>query len=106
MPTYAYRCELCNSAFEEAAGRNDRYILCGCGGTAERRPFTGVPAIKGETVARAIPDAAYRTEREKRDLKSRGWDADRSLGLIRRHMHEEPDGERTLDVRGLEAASV
>jgi putative FmdB family regulatory protein len=104
MPTYAYRCQLCNNAFEEGAGRNDRYILCGCGGTAERRPFSGVPAIKGETVARDIPDASYRDERLKRDLAQSWGTAEKSATLIRKHSHIDDTGTQQLDVRALNEA--
>ena len=104
MPRYDYRCLLCNSAFEEAAGLNDRFITCACGGQAERRPFSGVPAIKGETVARAIPEPAYRDERMKRELAQTWGTAEKSATLIRKHSHIDDTGTQQLDVRALNEA--
>ena len=104
MPIYAYRCQICHSAFKEVAGRDDRYIACACGGQAERRPFSGVPAIKGETVAQAIPEPQYRDERLKRELAQTWGTAEKSATLIRRHSHIDDTGTQQLDVRALNEA--
>lgn len=102
MPLYAYLCPFCRAAFEERAGLDDRFLECpGCGSTAERRPFSGVPYISGETVARDIPDASYRQEAQERGLKRDGWDLDRSVRHLRKGIKEDNQGRRFVDLKGV-----
>lgn len=92
MPTYLYSCGHCGT-FEQFAGLDDSSVPCPtCQAMAKRRPFSGVPHLKGETVSRAIPDTAYRQEAEKRDLTRTWGDSTRSLELLRKHSYQDAKG--------------
>lgn len=97
MPTYLYRCPACGKEFEAYGRLDDRYIACFCGETAERRPFSGIPHIKGETVAKAIPDPQYRHEAEKRAFNQTWGDATRSMELLRANRVEDSQGRVSID---------
>lgn len=57
MRVYSYRCE-CGYAAEARQKMDCKEIPClACGKTAQRAPFSGVPYLIGETVARSIPNA-------------------------------------------------
>ena len=99
MPVYAYHCPNCG-IFEAYAGLDAGTLACpNCAQSARRRPFSSVPYIKGETVAKAIPDGFYRQEAEHRELKQQGWDLDRSVRHLRKGLVEDKDGHRSFDMR-------
>jgi putative FmdB family regulatory protein len=109
MPVYVYRCPACGG-FEMLAGRDDRYVKCACGLDAERRPFSGVPFLKGETMPRQIPDIEYRTAAEKRQLASTWGTAERSMEMIRASTRTdgakesyEKTGFKHMDTKNMEA---
>ena len=101
MRVYRYRCPGCGD-FEALAGLDDRHIACACGLDAERRPYTGLPSIHGETVARNIPEMAYRNEAIKRDFNQSWGTAERSVELLRKHSYiDESSGDRVVDVKAM-----
>lgn len=103
MPKYDYGCA-CGNSFEEYGSRDSDSVECPvCHKPARRRPFSGVPHIKGETVARSIPDPAYRMEAEKRDLNRTWGDASRSVELLRKNIHEDANGMKQVDLKGMTA---
>jgi hypothetical protein len=102
MPAYIYRCGGCGD-FEQVAGRDDRFVLHTCGHQAERRPFSGVPNLKGETVSRSIPDPSYRFEAQKRDLNSTWGDASRSAEMLRKNAYDDGSGMKKIDMKGMAA---
>lgn len=98
MPRYDFRCPSCG-VFEAQAGRDDRFIEHDCGSVAERRPFSGVPALKGETVSRNIPDADYRQDALKRESRASGWDVDRAVRTMRKGLVEDGQGNKSIDMK-------
>ena len=82
MPIYLYSCPACGT-FEMYAGRDDRQVECACGLAATRRPFSGVPYLKGETVPRQIPDEAYRTDAQKKEFNSNWGSSERTMEMVR-----------------------
>lgn len=99
-PLYDFGCA-CGNSFEEYGSRDADYSECPvCHKPARRKPFSGAPHIKGETVARSIPDPAYRMEAEKRELNATWGDASRSVEMIRQNMVETPAG-KVLDLKGM-----
>jgi putative FmdB family regulatory protein len=103
MRTYDYRCRTCGETFERVAGLLDRFVEGPCGHQAERRPFSGVPNLKGETVSRSIPDPSYRQEAEKRNLNSTWGDGSRSAEMIRKNLFTDAQGNRQIDMKGMAA---
>jgi putative FmdB family regulatory protein len=101
MRTYDYRCRTCGETFERVAGLLDRFVEGPCGHQAERRPFSGVPNLKGETVSRSIPDPSYRIEAEKRDLNSTWGDASRSAEMLRKNAYNDGTGMKKIDMAGM-----
>ncbi len=65
------------------AGRDDRQVECACGLAATRRPFSGLPFLKGETMPQQIPESAYREEAKKRQFNSTWGTAERSMEMLR-----------------------
>ncbi len=65
------------------AGRDDRQVECACGLAATRRPFSGVPYLKGETMPLQIPDPAYKEEAQKRQFNDTWGTAERSMEMLR-----------------------
>lgn len=49
MPKYDYRCPA-HGVFEAFAKHDERQVEHECGLTATRLPFSGVPALRGQTV--------------------------------------------------------
>lgn len=96
MRVYAYRC-MEHGVFEQSGGLDDDLTRCVCGQPARRMPYSGVPAIKGETVSKSIPDPVYRNEAEKRDLKQSWGDASRSMELLRAHRVTDSEGRVSID---------
>lgn len=98
MPRFDFRCPACG-VFEAYAGRDERELECACGIQASRLPFSGLPSIKGETVAKAIPDPQYRFDAEKRAHRAKGWDEDRAIRTMRSALVEDNQGNKNLDLR-------
>lgn len=96
MPLYDYRCPACG-VFERTGGLEEREVTCTCGQQATRLPYSGLPQIKGETVAKSIPDPAYRTEAMKRELNQTWGDATKSKELIRAAVREDSEGNKYVD---------
>ena len=102
MPTYKYLCPNCHEAFEQQAGWNDRFIVCACGSEAERRPFSSIPNLKGETVARSIPDVDHRFDAEKREFQASWGGNDRTLDMLHRHRSvDQTNGWTMVDTKGM-----
>ena len=101
VPTYAYACPACLKGFEAVGSIHDRWKTCECGSQAERRPSSGIPYIKGETVARDIPDPVYKQEREKRDLNQSWGDASRSVEMMRKHISLDEKGQKQLNTAAM-----
>ena len=101
MRTYLYRC-VEGHEFERQGGLDDDLVYCECGQSARRRPFSSVPFIKGETVAKQIPDPHYKQEAEKREL-SRTWgDATRSMEMLRAARTTDAEGNMSVDMRKMQ----
>ena len=96
MRVYAYRCEE-HGVFEQTGGLDDDLTRCVCGQPARRMPYSGVPNLKGETVSKNVPDAAYRNEAQKRELNQTWGDASRSMELLRAHRVEDSQGRVSID---------
>ena len=92
MPKYAYGCGA-DGTFEEWAGLDDSTMPCPiCHQPARRRPFSGVPNLKGETVSRSIPDPHYRQDAMAREhLQSYGG-VDKAMEHIRSGIVETETG--------------
>lgn len=98
MPTYLYGCG-CGNAFEKFGKLDDSEADCPvCHNPARRRPFSGLPYLKGDTVARSIPDPVYKAEAQKRELNQTWGDASRSAEMIRKATVKDERGERSLDM--------
>jgi putative FmdB family regulatory protein len=56
MPIYVYYCLTCKETFEEMWRSTEDYIWpCPiCGTSSKRRPCSGLPAIRGETVGQSF----------------------------------------------------
>ena len=100
MRVYLYRC-VEGHQFERSGGLDDDLVHCECGQPARRRPFSSVPYIKGETVARSIPDPVYRMEAEKRELHSTWGDASRSVEMLRKNVFEDANGNKQINLKGM-----
>lgn len=100
MPLYDYACPSCG-VFEAYGHLDERFLECACGVLAERRPFSGVPNLKGETVSRNIPDPSYRTEAQKRELNQTWGDGTKSMELLRKARREDGQGRVSVDTRGI-----
>ena len=98
MPTYAYGCG-CGNSFEQYGSLDASVTECPvCHNPARRRPFSGIPYLKGDTVARSIPDPAYRQEAEKRELNRTWGDASRSVELMRKHTVTDETGQKHVNI--------
>lgn len=98
MPRYDYGCA-CGNTFEEFGTRDQGSMECPvCHKPARRRPFSGAPYLKGDTVARSIPDPAYRMEAEKRELNATWGDGSRSVEMLRNAMTETETGIKQIDL--------
>lgn len=96
MPLYVYLCP--KEGLFEAHGRHDeRFIECACGEQAERRPFSGLPQIKGKVETHAIPDDSERWHRAEIDHKAKGWDLDRAVRYLRKGIREDNQGHHVFD---------
>lgn len=102
MPKYDFACGA-HGIFEAFGSLHDSYSSCPvCHEPARRRPFSGVPNLKGETVSRSqIPDPAYRQEAEKKHLNQTWGDASRSVEMIRKNIHEDANGMKQIDLKGM-----
>lgn len=100
MPMYDFNCPTCGG-FEMLAGRDDREVECMCGLTATRRPFSGLPFLKGETMPLQIPESAYRLEAQKRQHTQNWGPAERSVEMLRKNSHVDNDGETVIDAKGM-----
>jgi putative FmdB family regulatory protein len=101
MPNYLYTCGLCGT-FEQVGKLDDSTCICPtCHQSAQRRPFSGIPYLKGDTVARSIPDPAYRAEAEKRNLNRTWGDASKSAELLRKNTHEDATGFKQVDLAAM-----
>lgn len=102
MPRYDYGCEA-HGVFEAFGLVSDSFQPCpDCHEPARRRPFSGLPNLKGETVSRnQIPDPAYKQEAEKRHLNETWGDVSRSVELIRKNSFVDAQGHRQIDLKGM-----
>ncbi len=103
MARFDYACPNCG-VFEMDAGRDERQVEHACGMTATRRPFSGVPYLNGQTVAKSIPDPAYRQEAEHRQLKETWGGVDRTYEMLHRNTHmDEKTGMKQVDLKAMNA---
>ena len=100
MPVYVYKCLNCG-VFEMQAGRDERYVECACGFSAERRPFSGIPYLKGETMPLQIPEPAYRHEAQKRAHTQAWGGADRAVEMLRKNSYVDDMGEKVINQKGM-----
>lgn len=102
MPVYAYICPACG-VFEKNAGRDERWVNCACGLDAERRPFSGLPYLKGETMPKQIPDETYRFDAEKRHFEKTWGPEERAAEMMRAHLLEDKEGRKSVDTKAMSA---
>ncbi|HSE46007.1 MAG TPA: hypothetical protein VLA89_11840 [Gemmatimonadales bacterium] len=102
MPVYLYGCDACG-VFEMAAGRDERWVECACGLSAERRPFSGVPYLKGSTMPKQIPDPVYRHEAEKTAFEKSWGPEERAAEMLRAHVVEDNQGRKFVDTKAMGA---
>jgi putative FmdB family regulatory protein len=58
MPTYTYVCRNCGNEQDERGGLEQTTSKCSvCEGETARLPCSGLPYIRGETVAKYFPNA-------------------------------------------------
>ena len=105
MPRYDYGCGV-HGIFEAHAGLNDSSVPCPtCHEPARRRPFSGVPNIKGETVARSIPDPHYRQDAMAREHRQSWGGVDKAMEHIRSGIVETDSG-RAFDAKKANPATA
>ena len=105
MPAYVYGCGACGN-FEAIGRREDDYAPCPvCHNPARRRPYSGIPNIAGETVARSIPDPAYRFEAEKREFNQSWGTAERTMELVRQNTHTDIEGRKHVNTKAMSESS-
>ena len=102
MPIYAYKCPNCG-VFEMQAGRDDRQVECACGFTATRRPFSGLPYLKGDTMPRQIPDPVYRQDAEQRQFEKSWGPEERAIEMMRSNLIEDKEGRKSVDTKAMSA---
>lgn len=102
MPLYDYKCVDCG-VFEMYAGREERFVECACGQEAERLPFSGVPHLKGETVATSIPDPVYRQAAQAKALHKTWGTAERSMEMLRKNVRTDAQGHKKIDLKAMNA---
>lgn len=102
MPVYLYGCMACG-VFEMLAGRDERYVKCACGLDAERRPFSGLPFLKGETMPKQIPDEAYRFDAQKRAFERSWGPEERAVEMMRANLVEDNQGRKSVDTKAMSA---
>lgn len=101
MPLYEYYCK-CGLVFDRLGSYDDVIAVCpSCKDTAKRRAFYGGEAFVLDRATIPAHEGEYTKEAEKRALKSRGWDYDRSLEHIRNHVIVDNEGRKSLDVRNM-----
>lgn len=98
MRVYLYRCAE-GHEFEQQGGLDDALTHCACGQPARRRPFSGIPYLKGETVARSIPDPHYWHEAALKESRASGWDVDRAVRAMRSNIREDTTGNKFVEVK-------
>ena len=105
MRVYAYNCGACG-IFEASAGLDDSELPCPtCHKPARRRPYSSLPALRGETVVKSIPDESYKREAMKRDSRASGWDVDRAVRSMRQNLKEDGEGNKVIDLKQAAHAS-
>ena len=105
MPLYAYSCGA-DGIFETYASRDDSYMDCPiCHQPARRRPFSGVPHLKGETVARAIPDPHYKQDAMAKEHRQTYGGVDKAMEHIRSGIVETDNG-RVFDPKKANPATA
>jgi putative FmdB family regulatory protein len=102
MPLYDYHCSACGG-FEMSAGRDERWVKCACGLDAERRPFSGVPYLKGETMPKQIPDEAYRFDAQKREFERSWGPEERAVEMMRANLVEDNQGRKSVNTKAMSA---
>ena len=98
MPVYLYRCPE-HGYFEQVGGLDESLTYCACGEPSRRAPYSGIPYIKGETVAKEIPEGEYRREARDRAHRATGWDLDRAVRTLRGAVSEDKEGRKQVDLR-------
>ena len=102
MPRYDYRCPE-HGIFEAHAGLDARQEPCPvCGFTSERRPFSGIPYLNGETTSKNIPEPVYKQHQEGKELRATGWDLDRAVRHLRGGIKETETGGHQFDPQAAE----
>lgn len=91
MPLYVFNCDSCG-LFEKRAGFDDHSLPCaGCGGAANRAPFSGSVAMKVEGRVLITDPVEAQYEQHRANRRS-GWDYDRALRRYRSGVRETETG--------------
>ena len=101
MPWYDYQCPRCG-VFEARGGIDADAHECVCGEQSPRSPFHGRLAIQTGTVPPSqIPNAEERRDVIARNFRREWGGADRSIEMIRKNMIEDGQGNKMLDLNGM-----
>ena len=104
MPIYTYRCDSGHETDKLRPMGDESNIDCSeCGRTARRLDFYRVRSILQGAGIIPASEPEYQLEADKKALKGRGWDGDRAVEHIRKHMVVNPEGHRVLDVHAANA---
>src|SRR3990167_2337563 len=98
MAIYNYVCSI-HGAFERRAGYDDSYWPCACGLSSPRQTVYPLTYnIEGRSMPRR-DDLASTQEEMGKELKKRGWSADRAIQELRDSKFEKEDGGSYIDTR-------
>ena len=106
MPVYAYTCSC--GRFEAIRGYDDYTTACpNCGETAERVPVYREQSVifKGAGFTKSVLPPPPQTDDQKwdvqdemgKELKKRGWSADRAIEELRANKFEDETGALRID---------
>ena len=96
MPFYTYHCPD-HGAFDKRAGYNDAYTLCICGEPSVRQAVYGLSFVmEGRSMPRR--DDVYSTQEEyHKEIKKRGWSADRAVTELRTSKFVDNEGQLRIN---------
>lgn len=104
MPIYEYNCPE-HGAFERRAGYEDSQQPCGCGLLSSRRAVYPLSfKIEGKSMPRR-DDVVSTQEEMHKELRKRGWSADRAIEELRANKFEDETGSLRIDTRKMTQAA-
>ena len=100
MPTYDYRCATDGLINGLRRGYDDATIDCPlCEGTATRVPVNSIRfTMEGQSMPRR-DDIESTQEEYAKEVRKRGWSADRAIDGLRANKFEDETGQLRIDTR-------